>query len=292
MRTRTGAKEDLAKVQDEDWVDSHRRPYVKGATAYIPVKEGFPFDYEIIERRQYQGRGFFMLGDVAVLHGRKPSQQDIERMVNVRKPKGILWIRSLHDHTRIPQSEVVYGEVGEVYHLENNFIYIFDPQKVMFAQGNLEEKRRMADLIRKSGKNQRVADMYAGIGYFTIPMAGCGALVHAMEINPVAFGYLERNVSENGLSLNVQTTCGDCRDLMSGTYDRIVMGHFDAITMLPQALEHVREGTVIHIHSLGSVECEIDFQLARAGFSADTHVHKVKKYRPHIWHVVHDVMIL
>ncbi len=291
MRTRTVPKEDLAEIQEEDWVDSQRRPYVTGATAYTPVKEGFPFDCEIIERRQYHGRGFFMLGDVAVIHGRKPSHQDIERMVNVRQPKGILWIRSLHDHTRTPESEVVYGEVGEVYHLENNFIYIFDPQKVMFAQGNLEEKRRMADLIRKSGKNQRVADMYAGIGYFTIPMAGCGALVHAMEINPVAFGYLERNVLENGLSLRVQATCGDCRDLMSGTYDRIVMGHFDAITMLPQALEHIRSGSVIHLHSLGSVENEVHSQLARAGFSAEIHVHKVKKYRPHTWHVVEDVMI-
>jgi tRNA wybutosine-synthesizing protein 2 len=112
-----------------------------------------------------------------------------------------------------------------------------------------------------------------------------------MEINPVAFGYLERNVLENGLSLRVQATCGDCRDLMSGTYDRIVMGHFDAITMLPQALEHIRSGSAIHLHSLGSVESEIHSQLARAGFSAEIHVHKVKKYRPHTWHVVQDVMI-
>ncbi|MCX6687423.1 MAG: SAM-dependent methyltransferase, partial [Methanoregula sp.] len=109
---------------------------------------------------------------------------------------------------------------------------------------------------------------------------------------PVAFRYLKRNILENGLSYRVQANCGDCRDLLFGTYDRILMGHFDAITMFPNALEHVHRGTVIHIHSLGSVECEINFQLARTGFSADIHVHKVKKYRPHTWHVVHDVMLL
>jgi tRNA wybutosine-synthesizing protein 2 len=70
------------------------------------------------------------------------------------------------------------------------------------------------------------------------------------------------------------------------------MGHFDAITMLPKALEHVRDGTILHVHSLGSVEREIEFQLARTGFSAEIHVHKVKKYCPHTWHVVHDVVIL
>lgn len=286
------AKEDLAKVLEEDWVDPQRRPYVTGLVAYLPVKDGFPCDFEIAERRQYKGRGFFILGDVAVIHGRKPSPQEVERIIQFRHPRGVLWIQSLHGHTRKPESEVVYGEVGEVRHVEDNFTYLFDPKKVMFAQGNLEEKRRLAALIRKSGIPERVADMYAGIGYFTIPMAGSGASVHAMEINPVAFRYLKRNIVENGLSDRVQATCGDCRDLLFGTYDRILMGHFDAITMLPNALEHVRGGTVLHIHSLGSVECEINFQLARTGFSADIHVHKVKKYRPHTWHVVHDVMLL
>jgi tRNA wybutosine-synthesizing protein 2 len=292
MRTRMVAKEDIAKVMDENWVDPQKRPYVNGSDAYLPVKDGFPCDFEIAARRQYHGRGFFILGDVAVLHGRKPSLQEVERIVQFRHPRGVLWIRSLQGHMRRPESEVVYGEVGEVRHVENNFTYLFDPQKVMFAQGNLEEKRRLAGLIRKSGIPERVADMYAGIGYFTIPMAASGASVHAMEINPVAFRYLERNIVVNGLSGRVHATCGDCRHLLYGTYDRILMGHFDAITMLPDALEHVRDGTVLHIHSLGSVECEIDFQLARTGFSAEIHVHKVKKYRPHTWHVVHDVMIL
>jgi tRNA wybutosine-synthesizing protein 2 len=178
-----------------------------------------------------------------------------------------------------------------VRHVEDNFTYLFDPKKVMFAQGNLEEKRRLAALIRKSGIPERVADMYAGIGYFTIPMAAIGAFVHAIEINPVAFGYLQRNIEQNALSGHVEASCGDCRDLLFRTYDRIVMGHFDAITMLPQALKHIRSGSFIHLHSLGSVENEIRLHLERAGFSAEIHVHKVKKYRPHTWHVVQDVMI-
>ena len=54
---------------------------------------------------------------------------------------------------------------------------------------------RMARLVHDSPDTERVADMFAGIGYFTIPLAGSGASVHAMEINPVAFGFLHRNPS-------------------------------------------------------------------------------------------------
>jgi tRNA wybutosine-synthesizing protein 2 len=291
MITRIAAKHDLAKVKGGDWVDYQRRPYVSGATAFIPVKDGYPFDCEIAERRHYNGRGFFMLGEVAVIHGIKPSQQEVEKIVTFRHPKGILWIRSVHDTARTPETAVVHGEVTEVRHIENHYTFVFDPQKVMFAQGNLEEKKRMADLVRDSPINEHVADMYAGIGYFTIPMAGSGGLVHAMEINPVAFGYLKRNIIANRLSDRIRATCGDCRDLLSGTYDRIVMGHFDAITMLPEVLEHVKKGSVIHLHSIGPVENEIRSHVERAGFSAEIDVHKVKKYRPHTWHVVQDVII-
>ncbi len=291
MKVRTVAKKDLKKIQSEDWVNPQRRPYIHGENAYIPVRDGYAFDREISERRRYKGMGFFMVGEVAVIHGTKPSQQEIERIVSFRRPKGIIWIRSLLGYTRTPDTEVMYGEAGEVRHHENGHIYILDPKKIMFAQGNREEKRRMADIIRTAGKTERVADMYAGIGYFTIPMAAIGAFVHAIEINPVAFGYLQRNIEENALSGHVEASCGDCRDLLFRTYDRIVMGHFDAITMLPQALKHIRSGSVIHLHSLGSVENEIRLHIERAGFSAEIHVHKVKKYRPHTWHVVQDVMI-
>jgi tRNA wybutosine-synthesizing protein 2 len=72
-------------------------------------------------------------------------------------------------------------------------------------------------------------------------------------------------------------------------YDRIVMGHFDAVTMLPDALRHAANGTNLHVHSIGPVEEQIRARVECAGFSATIHVHKVKKYRPHAWHVVQDV---
>jgi tRNA wybutosine-synthesizing protein 2 len=133
--------------------------------------------------------------------------------------------------------------------------------------------------------------MFAGIGYFTIPVAGSGGHVHAMEVNPVAFDYLQRNIIANGLSGLVTASLGDCRDRLSGTYNRIIMGHFDAIPMLPCALNHVEAGSTIHVHSIGNREEQIGKICKSAGFSPTIVVHNVKKYRPHAWHVVQDVTL-
>lgn len=292
MRARRVALPELGRVQAESWVDPSRRPCILAGTAYVPVREGYAFDCEVLPRTQYRGRGFFMLGDVAIIHGTAPSEEEIGKIVALRKPRGILLVRAVDSPTRRPDCEVLYGDVGEVRHRENGYTYFLDPREVMFSQGNLNEKRRMASLVRSGSRQERVADMFAGIGYFTLPMAGAGARVHAIEINPAAYGYLVRNIAENGLCDRITPSLGNCREMLQGTYDRIVMGHFDAIQFLPEALSHAGAGTVIHLHSLGDVTGGIRSRLAGAGFSADVHVHKVKKYSPHTHHLVADIVIL
>ena len=108
---------------------------------------------------------------------------------------------------------------------------------------------------------------------------------------PVAFGYLVRSIEANDLPGRVTPSLGDCRELLSGTYDRIVMGHFDAVSMLPAALQHAGPGTILHVHSIGPAEEPVRTYVEGAGFSATIHVHKVKKYRPHAWHMVQDVYL-
>jgi len=232
-----------------------------------------------------------MVGDIAVLHGQEPTRREIEEIAGFRHPRGILWIKALQDITRTPETQLVWGCGGEVCHKEAGFSYILDPEKVMFSMGNREEKARIAKMVENNPRPERIADMFAGIGYFSIPLAGTGASVHAMEINPVAFGYLVRSIEVNGLSGRITPSLGDCRQLLSGTYDRIVMGHFDAVTMLPDALRYAAPGSVIHVHSIGPVEEQVRALVEGAGFSATIHVHKVKKYRPHAWHMVQDVYL-
>ena len=291
MKARAVSKARLPEISGEDWIDRSRSPYAEGETVWVPVREGQAYTRELPERCRYAGRGFFMLGNVAVCHGKRPRKEELDEMISFRHPEGILWIEALEDVTRTPRTEVLWGDVGEVCHHENGYVYFLNPREVMFAQGNRNEKQRMARLIRDGTPGARVADMFAGIGYFTIPMAGSGAPVHAMEINPVAFGYLVRNIAANHLTAQVHPALGDCRELLEGEYDRIVMGYFDAIRMLPEVMSHVHSGSVIHVHSIGNMEPAIMDSVKEAGFSATIVVHTVKKYRPHEWHLVHDVTL-
>ena len=102
---------------------------------------------------------------------------------------------------------------------------------------------------------------------------------------------LKQNIKENGLCARVGAACGDCRTLLTGTYDRVVMGHFDALNFLPAVFPHVQAGSVVHVHSVGDVAEAIRGCAEGAGFSASIQVHKVKKFRPHTWHVVQDVIL-
>jgi tRNA wybutosine-synthesizing protein 2 len=288
LRVRQVPVSDLSATISGEWVDTTRRPFIDGDTAFVPVKERYSSGGVLPPRKPYRGRGYHMIGNVAVVRGKKPSAEELGDLVTWRKPKGVLWIKSLDGEERIPDSELLYGDAGDVIHRESGFLYLLDPAKVMFSQGNRLEKVRMASLVRPG---ETVADMFAGIGYFSIPMAHAGAFVHAMEINPVACRYLAANAGLNHVESRLNPECGDCRSLLTGEYDRIVMGHFSSPEMVPDALLHVHPGSWLHVHSSGKVPPDIMEIITGAGFDPLINVRKVKKTGPGNWHFVQDVVL-
>jgi len=288
MRVRLVPAGELQDILCEPWVDRSRRPHVAGGIAWVPVRDGYPADDHLPEPERYRGRGYHMIGDIAVLHGPRPSEVEVEEIVAYKHPRGVIHISGYRGEMRVPDAEVLYGTAGEVTHREQGYTYLLDPSRVMFAQGNRQEKARMAAL---AGIGERVADMFAGIGYFTIPVACAGADVHAMELNPIAFEYLTRNIIENRVDDRVEAALGDSRTLLSGHYNRIIMGHFDAPSMLGAALDHARAGTVLHVHSIDDAAETIRACVREAGFTADITARRVKKYGPHAWHLVQDVTL-
>jgi tRNA wybutosine-synthesizing protein 2 len=272
----------------EPWYDPQRRPYVEETVAYVPVREGYSADLELRERTPYQGRGYQVLGDQVVFHGPRPHPDQVDAVVRWIRPRGVLWIRSVSGVTRNPETELLWGEGGEVVHRENGCCYVLDPSRVMFAMGNREERARMGAMVHPG---ERAGDLCAGIGYFTLPMARAGARVHAIELNPLAHAYLLRSIAATRLADRVKAVCGDCRTALSGCYDRVVIGHFDLLSFLPAALAHVREGSTLHLHSLDSRGDAIREAVETAGFSPSMAIHRVKKYAPGRWHVVWDVSV-
>jgi tRNA wybutosine-synthesizing protein 2 len=114
--------------------------------------------------------------------------------------------------------------------------------------------------------------MFAGIGYFTLPMARAGADVTAIERNPAAFRYLLENVRLNDVGATVHPYRADCRDVLrvaatpprseevgsadlpredaatDVTADRVVMGYYDAYEYLDSALGALVPGGTLHVH--------------------------------------------
>src|SRR5439155_4008375 len=111
----------------------------------------------------------------------------------VRKSQTYLEDRSgIHGPLLTPDVRVLWGDGTETVHVEAGVRYALDLAQVMFSAGNIEERSAIAGRIRPGAV---VADLFAGIGYFTLPIAARGPAerIYACELNPTSYAYLVRN---------------------------------------------------------------------------------------------------
>jgi len=221
---------------------------------------------------------------------------------------------------REPSVKVIAGDGDtETVHTEHGTRYAMDLAEVMFSPGNKAERARMGEIVsegrgtrpseRASGEaasegGERVLDMFAGIGYFTLPMARAGAHVTAVERNPTSFRFLVENVMLNDVDERVQPYRADCRDVVpgfasEGRADRIVMGYYESHEYLDSALDALTPGGVLHMHEATPNSLVFDRPIERLEAAAgeanravevlDTR--RVKEYSEGVAHVVVDAKI-
>ena len=203
---------------------------------------------------------------------------------------------------RKPVVEVIFGPtITETIHVENGIRFKVDPQKIMFSSGNITERQRMATI---ANKNDTVVDLFAGIGYFTLPMAVYSQpkKIFACEINPVAFKYLCTNVVLNHVSRIVEPLFGDNRkNAPKDCANRVILGYLkDPQDFLRVALECLRNNSgILHYHELVPIELIPEQPLSHIEKAATLYhrsvellkVHTIKSYAPKIDHMVLDVRI-
>ncbi|HEY6238393.1 MAG TPA: class I SAM-dependent methyltransferase family protein, partial [Thermoplasmata archaeon] len=203
---------------------------------------------------------------------------------------------------RTPDVEVIAGAATETEVRENGLRYRFDAARVMFAEGNGAERLRAGTLTRPG---ETVADLFAGIGYFTLPAAvlGGASRVYACEANPLSYRYLEENLRINGVTDRVVAFLGDNRaaPIPPRSVDRIFLG------LLPSSVPYVAraidllagDGGWVHAHRLagsrgGVVESETEVRstVERAGGCVlELEGREVKPYGPGRSHVVVDCRV-
>ena len=203
---------------------------------------------------------------------------------------------------RTPRLEVLYGTSTETQVLEDGVRFQFDAARILYSRGNRAERARIA---RAVGSGEVVMDLFAGIGYFALPIARHAgpSAVWAVERNPVSHGYLVANVRANRLLGSVRPLLGDCRsvELPERSADRVLLGILpDATPFLPRALDLLRsEGGTVHLHRIagareprGAVDDELAARVQEDGRSVvAAEVRRVKNYGPGREHRVHDLTV-
>jgi tRNA(Phe) wybutosine-synthesizing methylase Tyw3 len=198
---------------------------------------------------------------------------------------------------------------GWVTLLENKLSFSFDITKVMFCSGNNTERMRFG---RLPSHGEIVVDLYAGIGYFTVPLLAYGGVRHlyALEWNPNSIYALRHNLAFNGVSADRYTILfGDNRITsvehnLVNLADRISLGLLPTSTDgWPLAVRALKpSGGVLHIHEnvhqrdVESWELQTCDTFARLFAEAGkpmtvTVLHRecVKSYAPRVHHYVLDV---
>jgi tRNA wybutosine-synthesizing protein 2 len=192
---------------------------------------------------------------------------------------------------RDPSGEVVAGDgETETVHTEHGTKYALDLAEVMFSPGNKAERKRMGEVV---DPGERVFDMFAGIGYFALPMARAGATVTAAEIDADAYRFLVENAVLNEVSDRLRAVLGDCRTV-STTADRVVIGYYDAHEYLDAALDALVSGGTLHLHEATPEELfpERPIERVEAAATADDSVDVLETtvVKSHSAGVVHGVV--
>lgn len=198
---------------------------------------------------------------------------------------------------RRPQVRVLWGEGTRTVHTEHGLKFAFDAARVMFASGNTVERARMGSL---DCRGETVVDLFAGIGYFSIPLAARAkaARVFACELNPDAFEFLQENARLNRVEDVIVPLAGDCRKVApKGVADRVVCGYIGGTEkFLETAVAALKpEGGVVHFHEAYPQETKFEDARRALGRAAcgDFKMRvvaqrEVKSFAPGIDHVVVD----
>ncbi len=236
------------------------------------------------------------IGDILIID-KNYSDDDFENLSRKHNVKTVMRIDHIQGTKREPVYRVLYGDETETINKENGCLFKLDLAKVMWSKGNNNERLRIAKLV---GDGETVIDMFAGIGYFSIPIGvhSNAKQVYAIEINPNSYYYLCENIKLNKLN-NITPILGDCMvETPKLKADRIVMGYVKTTHhYLKAAIGSLNDGGILHYHETVPEKLmetrPIERIISQAG-DRDVEllkINKIKKYSPGVEHVVIDARV-
>ena len=285
--------QDNAKIIDTTFEIQKRGP--KSLKDYLKGK--------IEDAKIEEIRGSFdIIGEVVILE----IPEDLEEYKNLigeaalkfTKRKAVFRKKSeIKGIIRTRELEHIAGEeVSETIHHEFGCKLMLDVKKVYFSPRLATERKRIADNVKD---NEIIVDMFAGVGPFPILIAkDHDVKIYAIDINPEAYKYMQKNIELNKVQDKVIPILGDVREVLEEKNlkaDRVIMNlPGTAFEFLDSAMNSIKEGGIIHYYEFSEgFEKPIE-RLKKAAYPRKVEIlnkRKVRSKSPGKWHIGIDIIV-
>jgi tRNA (guanine37-N1)-methyltransferase len=139
---------------------------------------------------------------------------------------------------------------------ENNCRFRLDVSKVYFTPRLSFERKRIAEQVKP---NEHILALFAGVGPFPIVIAKVQphVKIHAVELNPDAFKYMQENIRLNRMQEIITPLLGDVKEIVPAKFvnsaDRILMPlPKGAEKFLGEAFLAAKKNCIVHFYQFAS----------------------------------------
>ncbi len=262
------------------------------------------------EEMQHLVKSFEVVGDIAIievpeeLEHRKELIGEKLMEVNNHIKTVLREVSGRKGQFRTREYESIAGEgETETVHKEHGCRFKLDPTVVYFSEREAKERQRITEQVQEG---ETIMAMFAGVGPFPVVIARNKNVerIYAVELNPEAYRYLEKNVFLNKVDDSVESVEGDVRDVCPeyfGRCDRVLMPlPKGSKKFLDTAIRCLKdEGGILHYYTWGEEGTMYDRareDVIEVADSMDREIEvkdmrKVLPYAPRKWKICLDCLV-
>ncbi|MBN2110007.1 MAG: class I SAM-dependent methyltransferase family protein [Methanosarcinaceae archaeon] len=315
------------ELLEMELLDNSARIFSEGDFLYLPLTEKppegtldrIPGDFEITEHDFEEHKGqlklgdllddiphFEIVGDIAVIGNDVQEPGKVAEAIMKVKSNVRTVLASLgpvEGEFRVRRFRTIAGEERTTtIHREYGCRYYIDLERAYFTPRLATERSRILAQVKDG---QTVADMFAGVGPYSIMIAkkSPDIRVIAIDKNPDAVKILRRNIELNSVT-NVEAIEGDASieaERFASVADHVIMNlPHNADEFLDAAIKLCAPGAIIHYYDITPEDDLFDSSLklienaaSRAGRKTELKgTRVVRSYAPHQFNVCIEVKIV